>query len=157
MLSQADHNISTPAQLLQTIRSHKDKTGGVAVKSLKESWAGTQQVLDELIERGDVLPMRPKKDGGFKTVFWNEVDLERGGRAVDKGARPCCPARTPARRGLHADLAALVLSSRPNRVQGRLARAQGSHRRREGPPRACVFRSRPRSRPVLPLWRAASR
>lgn len=42
-------------------------------------------MLDELIERGDVLPMRPKKDGPYKTVFWNEVDVERGGRAVDKG------------------------------------------------------------------------
>jgi hypothetical protein len=87
---QADHNISTPAQLLSAIKAAKDKSGGVAVRSLKESWSGTQQVLDELIERGDVLPMRPKKDGPFKTVFWNEVDLERGGRAVDKGALPHC-------------------------------------------------------------------
>lgn len=121
---QADHNISTPAQLLQTIKAHKDKSGGVAVKSLKESWTGTQQVLDELIEKGDVLPMRPKKDAPYKTVFWNEVDLERGGKAVDKGAQP-------SKLSLHFE--AWLTSLDPlHRVQGCVAYSQSTHRRREG-------------------------
>jgi hypothetical protein len=29
--------------------------------------------------------MRIKKEGGYKTVYWNEVGMERGGKAVDSG------------------------------------------------------------------------
>ncbi|CED85232.1 Transcription initiation factor IIE, beta subunit [Phaffia rhodozyma] len=78
----ADHAISTPAQVLSTIQQNKDKQGGISVKSLKESWNGSQQVLEELIQEGKVLPMRVKKDGPFKQVFFNEVGEERGGKAV---------------------------------------------------------------------------
>ena len=84
-VTQADHQISTPASLLATIKLHKDKVGGVNVKSLRESWNGAQQALDELIKSGDVLPMRVGKEGKYKQVFWNEVRLDRGGKQVDQG------------------------------------------------------------------------
>jgi hypothetical protein len=96
-LMQADHQISTPAQLLATIKLHKDKAGGVGVKSLRESWLGTPQALEELIKEGDVLPMRVGKEGKFKSVFWNEVAREKGGKQVDKG-QSASPPLEPRRR-----------------------------------------------------------
>ncbi|KAL7414502.1 hypothetical protein BDY24DRAFT_385430 [Mrakia frigida] len=93
----ADHQISTPASLLATIKLHKDKAGGVSVKSLRESWAGSQQALEELIKEGDVLPMKIGKEGKYRQVFWNEVGLERGGKQVDQEFRDAWHAlRVPA-------------------------------------------------------------
>lgn len=87
-LSQAEHQIGSASQLLDTIRMHKDKSGGVSVKQLKESWNGAQLALDELIKAGDILPLSLKKEGGpVKTVFWNEVPFDRGGKKVDEGER----------------------------------------------------------------------
>lgn len=77
---QADHQISTPAQLLEAIKKNRDTTGGVSISSLKESWTGADEALRTLIERGDILM-------GKKQVFWNEVPPDRGGRLVDSEFR----------------------------------------------------------------------
>lgn len=46
------------------------------------------QVLEDLIQEGKVLPMKLKKDGVYKQVFYNEVGEERGGKAVASGLFP---------------------------------------------------------------------
>jgi transcription initiation factor TFIIE subunit beta len=81
-----EFNFRNKAALLIEIQRQTRKGGGIAVRSLKESWKEAPQAIEELEQEGDVLVMRTAKDGQLRMVFWNEIkpDEESGGLPVEK-------------------------------------------------------------------------
>jgi len=72
---------------LTDIQRHTKKGGGIAVRTLRESWKDAPSAIEELEAEGEVLVTRTQKDQQMRMVFWNEIKpIEgTGGMAVEKG------------------------------------------------------------------------
>ncbi|KZS89400.1 transcription initiation factor IIE subunit beta [Sistotremastrum niveocremeum HHB9708] len=80
----SDFSFRNKGALLTEIQRHTRKGGGLAVRTLKESWKEAPAAIEELEKEGEVLVIRTVKDGQMKTVFWNEVKASEGGEMVEK-------------------------------------------------------------------------
>ncbi|KAJ7589192.1 transcription initiation factor IIE subunit beta [Mycena floridula] len=81
-----EFNFRSKAALLTEIQRSTRKGGGIAVRSLKESWKEAPAAIEELEEEGEVFVTRTQKDGQLKMVFWNEIkpNDESGGKRVEQ-------------------------------------------------------------------------
>ncbi|KAF8674898.1 General transcription factor IIE subunit 2 [Rhizoctonia solani] len=80
-----DFQVKDKQSVLAEITRHARGGAGVSMKSLKESWAGALQAVEELEKEGLVLATRSAKDEHIKMVFRNDMTPEMGGKKVDQG------------------------------------------------------------------------
>ncbi|GAB1522251.1 hypothetical protein RhiTH_005365 [Rhizoctonia solani] len=79
-----DFQVKDKQSVLAEITRHARGGAGVSMKSLKESWAGALQAVEELEKEGLVLATRSAKDEHIKMVFRNDMTPEMGGKKVDQ-------------------------------------------------------------------------
>ena len=69
------------------IQRHTKRGGGIAVRTLRESWKDAPAAIEELEAEHEVLVTRTQKDQAMRMVFWNEIKPVEGtgGMPVEKG------------------------------------------------------------------------
>lgn len=83
---QGEHSlINTRAALLQAIKTSARDGKGLHIREIRDSWPGVVAEIDQLEKEGRIFATRTTKDNQPKTIFWNEMTEEEGGRPVDKG------------------------------------------------------------------------
>ncbi|KDN48354.1 hypothetical protein RSAG8_02946, partial [Rhizoctonia solani AG-8 WAC10335] len=79
-----DFQVKDKQSVLGEITRHARGGAGVSMKSLKESWTGALQAVEELEKEGLVLATRSAKDDHIKMVFRNDMTPEMGGKKIDE-------------------------------------------------------------------------
>jgi hypothetical protein len=86
------------------VQRHAKKGTGVSVKSLKESWKGSVEAIEELEQQGKVLVIRAGKENQPRFVFWNTMDpVQMEEQKIDEGKSLSCSIAFVSQAGLIAE------------------------------------------------------